>query len=413
MTFGFWACETNVTRATRSFAGLDKYNSAELLLKQARRCVFDNDFRKGDSILNSVDTTLLSRVGLGLYYLSKGFYNHKVGNANLAIAQIDRATHIISDAGVKEFRADLDLIWGIILKDSGFPFEASSRFYDALNYYQEYKHASEYFFTLLGLAYNLPFKGRYLEKTETFLKNSPQSRCNSMFLHLLAIDKDDFSERQTLFHRALRLNGVFQNTHNEINISIALALNSFVMLYSQHEQQFKGDINKCEKSYWIVASLILTILLFGLFILFVYYRKQTSAKINDLNNKIDIISNRLTEQIFENIDKAKMCSDVAKKEGTPINPGKGNWLEFISLFQIHYPLFEEKLNYIHPDLTTTDVKYSKCFFCGLSNYNISKLMDVSPDAVRKSKKKLQRFFNLKEPGDVTKYLQSVDHGNIS
>ncbi len=148
--------------------------------------------------------------------------------------------------------------------------------------------------------------------------------------------------------------------------------------------------------------LFVIILLLGLILIIVflvnikrnaYIEKRELQKLNSIASKeySELLKNyeAINNIVYNNLNNNK----------------KLGFEEYRLLFIGHYPMFIDKIIDMHPGITPIDIRYCISISCGLKNKEISNILEVSSEAVRKAKRKLRSMFSLKDAEEVFEYLQ--------
>lgn len=183
------------------------------------------------------------------------------------------------------------------------------------------------------------------------------------------------------------------------------------LLSIQYQLQQKELALTKYKNRRLLSVIILLMGLFFIWIAFYYYRKRTKQVKRELEKKYDMANSRLSKQVEHNLSLAHEVQEL--KKPNPSNTKNGvsaglNKQEFDVMFKINHPLFREKLNNAHPNLTASDLKYCDCMLAELTIYQTTQVLGVSESAVKKAIKKLRTIFNCSTIADLRMYLSNIE-----
>lgn len=191
---------------------------------------------------------------------------------------------------------------------------------------------------------------------------------------------------------------------------------------------------KKEKKIWILSSII--IIMFLTFSIYFIHTRNKARKTNLLNElkekeidyklkaetqqrelatKIMIITqkqqafNQLIEEIEKNNSNYNLSTLIKKlKKNINIENEVENY--FLH-FKEANPNLIERLVALHPKLTQNDLRFLTYIYINLSLKEISQLLNISIDAVKKRNIRLKQKLNLKGTDNIYKYLLSLTHTN--
>lgn len=124
--------------------------------------------------------------------------------------------------------------------------------------------------------------------------------------------------------------------------------------------------------------------------------------INTLNQEIEIrekLNDKITikeenENLLEKINSISLLTE------------KG-LIEFKNLFDKKHPEFYENLINKHPDLTKSEIRLAMLIRLNLSNFEMSSILGVSQDSVRKSNLRLRKKLGIKTQSELMSFIKSV------
>ncbi len=168
--------------------------------------------------------------------------------------------------------------------------------------------------------------------------------------------------------------------------------------YRLQEKQL--EITKT-RNLWLTYVIVLSALLLLLIIIFMIHKQKSNKEKLEMKNLITITIKEKNELR----DRFEKVIDTQNSKNT--NNKYFKWNNFRVKFITDNPEFIEKLKEINPKVNSTDIKYSMCVYCNLSNREISELLNVTPDAVKKAKRKLSKIFNLENTAELTNFFDSL------
>lgn len=84
-----------------------------------------------------------------------------------------------------------------------------------------------------------------------------------------------------------------------------------------------------------------------------------------------------------------------------------DWLEFKNLFEKLNPNFFTKVLTHSPDLTNAELRLITLIKLNLSNLEMSRILGISPDSVRKTSLRLRKKWGMDHPEDLVKFILSL------
>jgi hypothetical protein len=123
---------------------------------------------------------------------------------------------------------------------------------------------------------------------------------------------------------------------------------------------------------------------------------------NDLLNEISRLSKKYYDKA--SLDKS-FFNDLTKIINDNRNLDK-EWRQFKLLFEQVHNNFFNTLKYKYPNLTEHDLRFCSYLKTNLSTKEISRLLNISPDTVRKSKYRLKKKLNLTDLS-VEDFLRNI------
>ena len=87
-------------------------------------------------------------------------------------------------------------------------------------------------------------------------------------------------------------------------------------------------------------------------------------------------------------------------------PNQKNWEDFKLYFErVHTDFFQE-IHHSFPNLTTGDLRLAAFVLLQFNAKEISQILNISPDSVRKRKQRLREKIGLKKGDDLLNFLYS-------
>lgn len=84
-----------------------------------------------------------------------------------------------------------------------------------------------------------------------------------------------------------------------------------------------------------------------------------------------------------------------------------DWFEFKLLFEKLNPTFFNKVYKYAPDLTNAEIRLVTLIKLNLSSIEMSKVLGISPDSVRKTSLRLRKKWNMEQPEELLKFIMSL------
>ena len=226
----------------------------------------------------------------------------------------------------------------------------------------------------------------------------------------------------------IKLQEEISNLQNEIEIQ---EKNNRIKLLTK--EKVLSEIKVKNRNYYILILLI-SILLFVILAIYIFKQKTFKQQIlkeklekekvlAELNEKkLELVKeksdsksrelsslsimqerkNELLKNIYESVNLFEKQKDSSLLNDLKIEIKnnisiESDWEVFKLHFEEVHPSFFEKLAAEYPELTQNNLKLCAYIKIGLSNKEISRLLNISPDSVKTSKKRLKRKLNVK-PG---------------
>lgn len=136
-------------------------------------------------------------------------------------------------------------------------------------------------------------------------------------------------------------------------------------------------------------------------------RELASITVSSLEHN-DFLNNMLSKLNKANENKSE-ASIIVNECITKINGALNNtnsWNSFKLHFDNIHPHFFKNLFESHPTLTQYEIKLSAYIWLNLSSKEIATLLNISPDAVNKSRYRLRKKMDLDSPTDLYTYLST-------
>ena len=176
------------------------------------------------------------------------------------------------------------------------------------------------------------------------------------------------------------------------------------LLSIQYQLQHK-ELQLARVRYHLLLTIIVaTTILIVVGWVFLKWKRSAEKKKKELDNKYAKTSKLLDEQVEESIKEAQL----GNKESVNSKFNGLKLQEFGAVFRIHHPLFREKLMKVHPEISQNDQKHCEFILGGLSVYQVTQILGVSVEAVKKARKKLRSKFGCPTIKELHHYLQKID-----
>jgi len=186
----------------------------------------------------------------------------------------------------------------------------------------------------------------------------------------------------------------------------------------------KDQIRKLDRTFYILSVILLVLLV--LVLLFYYRSQKQKLKLKQVEVANMQIQNELLTANIEASKKAILAKNaiidnlektaaenpvdytaVSQKLLDKIN-STDEWAEFMIEFNQLYKKFYDKLNAMASEsLTKNDLRLAALIKLNLSNKEISDLLNISVDAVKKAKNRFSKKFNLPENESVTALITTI------
>lgn len=125
---------------------------------------------------------------------------------------------------------------------------------------------------------------------------------------------------------------------------------------------------------------------------------EKNALVEQLSSEIESFQNNPESAFHE--ERARLLS---KMQNITILTDD-DWLEFKKLFDILNPNFFQKLLIHAPDLTNAEIRLITLIKLNLSNLEMSRVLGISPDSVRKTALRLRKKWNIDQQEDLVKFV---------
>jgi len=122
---------------------------------------------------------------------------------------------------------------------------------------------------------------------------------------------------------------------------------------------------------------------------------------NELLQKLKSQLDKITFQEYNN-----ELNNLSKDIESNMNIEK-DWDTFKIHFQEVNPNFFEKLNNNFPKLTQNDLKICAYIKIGLSNKEIAQLLNILPDSVKSTKKRLKKKLSLTAENNLSEFITYI------
>lgn len=126
-------------------------------------------------------------------------------------------------------------------------------------------------------------------------------------------------------------------------------------------------------------------------------RELTTITIINTQKKELLLSMKETIEIFEKQRDNTLLKELKQQIDNNIRI-ENDWEVFKLHFEEVHPDFFKQLKISYPNLTQNNLKLCAYIKIGLSNKEIARLLNVSPDSIKMAKKRLKRKLNI-SPGD--------------
>ncbi len=133
-----------------------------------------------------------------------------------------------------------------------------------------------------------------------------------------------------------------------------------------------------------------------------------------LNNLIEknVLIEQLTGEIeqIQSVDLPEISEErlkMSEKLQTHTLLTDEDWFEFKLLFEKLNPTFFAKVFRHAPDLTNAELRLLALMKLNLSTIEMSRVLGISPDSVRKTSLRLRKKWNMEQPEELLKFIMSV------
>lgn len=181
------------------------------------------------------------------------------------------------------------------------------------------------------------------------------------------------------------------------------------------ESQLKGRINELQHYYDHQKRMIEEVNATNAQIISQLNEKQSelmneALRSIEVNVTLQALGNQLAEEINRpgiSLEQKLALSNLRKK----IKKGSmmlDNWTVFQLKFNQTYPNFSTKLLIQYPHLTQQDLVIISAMFINLNSFQLSAILGISPDSVRKSKYRLKKKLGLKHEDDLLRTIHKLN-----
>ncbi|MCF8295528.1 MAG: response regulator [Bacteroidales bacterium] len=195
-----------------------------------------------------------------------------------------------------------------------------------------------------------------------------------------------------------------QNLENQINTQL-----------ESIESQLKGRINELQHYYDHQKRMIEEVNATNAQIISQLNEKQSelmneALRSIEVNVTLQTLGNQLAEEINRpgiSLEQKLALSSLRKK----IKKGSmllDNWTVFQLKFNQTYPNFSTKLLIQYPHLTQQDLVIISAMFINLNSFQLSAILGISPESVRKSKYRLKKKLGLKHEDDLLRTIHKLN-----
>jgi hypothetical protein len=189
----FWTCTTDSADDT----------AIQSEIKEARELIYLNRLEDAEAILIKLDSAHLGAGERAEFYLTNGFLQHGLGNRNLSLKYLAKASDLISDENDAGLSAEFNLINGFIFEQLILRSEASNAYFKAYEYFKNESSQDKLFYTLLGIARTSPGGKEYLKQAKELLGQLKSNRFRVIYMNAEAALMSDVRERNNTILKSL------------------------------------------------------------------------------------------------------------------------------------------------------------------------------------------------------------------
>lgn len=122
--------------------------------------------------------------------------------------------------------------------------------------------------------------------------------------------------------------------------------------------------------------------------------EQLTTEIEGFQNHVDSKFNEERSKMLERLQSITLLTD-------------DDWLEFKKLFERLNPNFFSRLLQAAPDLTNAEIRLVTLIKLNLSNLEMSRVLGISPDSVRKTSLRLRKKWNIEQQEELVKFVLNL------
>ncbi len=225
---------------------------------------------------------------------------------------------------------------------------------------------------------------------------------------------------------------VFCRRIYKIQDSVIYERDAYNILNSEAQSEIEINEKMMESRFkierlWLLLAIVTVLLLAGI-ILFINYHRLQKHKLKELRSRMQLERERrkvvtsaiaMTEK--DNILES-VISDIAEIRNSENMPqsldrleqnlkmhlsGRQDWEEFKIVFEKVHPRFSSLLKERYPDLTEGDIRLAIYIRSGLSSKQISRMLFLQPDSVKKNRQRLRRHLNLNPQESLEDMLRGI------
>ncbi len=209
--------------------------------------------------------------------------------------------------------------------------------------------------------------------------------------------------------------------HNTFNI-----INSETLAEISKNDEEMASRRKIERM-WILLGGAAILLIAGA-ALFVIYHRMQSHRLAELRTNLELEKERrrlvssalamtekdnLIELVIDDIADIRRSDDMAKRleqlqQSLKMHlSGRQDWEIFKVMFENVHPRFSTLLKERYPDVTEGDIRLAIYIRAGLTTKQISRMLMLQPDSVKKNRKRLRRHLNLTTADSLEDLLRNI------
>ena len=415
----------------------NNYSKALEYLFKANKLYTVESIKNKNSIRNN-------QLLLGICYGSMNKIDNSLFYFNNVLAQTDSTKETMNYAGI------LNNIGAIYSKRNENQ-KALKYYNNALSIFQKINNEKGIGITLsnIGFIYkkegkNLDAINHYLNAINYLKRNNELSSLSDSYINLSDVYQSVKDYKMALLYsqKYIDINDTLNNTEqlNQVsNLEMQQEIrkkDQEIKILDQQKQLFEKD-NKLKALWFYIVGI--TIILFAIIGYLIVRSLRISLKNNqlkqallnkekdELTDNLDYKNKELEKFAFHIIEKNELLEKLKNELKTFTSQDESDKSKFREIsstisnnlliekdrkeFEFQLDQIQEsfflKLNKLHPDLTKNDHRLCSLIIMGLSSKDISSILNVSPDSVKKSRYRLRKKLNLSENANISEYLSKL------